>query len=464
MVYTKCTLKMELKKSKMKIHILHYHLHPGGVTRVIESQIESLRNQFPETDLQLITGYCPNKDKFKEQGVNVIENPKLNYLFEEDAEDIDINDLFQSLLGFLYYHIGKEDILHAHNLNLGKNPALTYAVSYLAQRGLKVINHCHDFAEDRPNNWKFLKDIIEVHFNAPLKTVLYPSLENYRFAVLNSYDLKRISSYSLPEEQIHYLPNPIHQVAVSTIEERKEAKQELCNKLQLDSEKHIITYPVRVIRRKNIGEMILLSVLFGDQYQWLVTLPPKNPQEVRDYEKWQNFAAKYNLPIQFEVGTKVEFSTLLKGSDFCITTSVREGFGMAFMEPWMYGTPVIGRKLPYVVDDFVSLGFQFPNLYDGILVEDRSEEKDFKDIIAEEQMDLIKQIIKGDVDKTEIFQRNPHLDHLMDIHGKEVVEANIKRVKQHYSLEQYGKKLGSIYRQLSEFPGTDAGAANKSAT
>jgi len=457
-------LEFGTKKKEMKIHILHYHLHPGGVARVIESQIESLRAQFPHTQLQVVTGYCPDKATLEKQGVTVIENPKLNYLFEEDLDDVDVNYLFHSLLGFLYYHIGKDDVLHAHNLNLGKNPVLTYAVSYLAQRGLKMINHCHDFAEDRPNNWKFLKDIIEVHFNEPLKGVLYPTLENYRFAVLNSYDLKRISSYHLPEEHIHYLPNPIQQVVVPEVKEREEAKEKLCNELHLDPGKRIVTYPVRVIRRKNIGELILLSVLFEDQFHWLVTLPPKNPQEMRDYEKWQNFAAKYDLPIHFEVGTKVDFPTLMKGSDFCITTSVREGFGMAFMEPWMYGTPVIGRRLPYVVDDFISLGFHFPNLYDTLLVEDRNEVKDFKDIIAEEQMSFIKQMIKGDVDKTDIFQRNPHLDHLMDPNEPAIVEANIKRVKQHYSLEQYGKKLGSIYRQLSEFPGTDAGATNKSST
>jgi len=444
----------------MKIHILHYHLHPGGVARVIESQIKSLKQQYPQTEIQLLTGYCPNKEEYQELGVTVVQNAKLNYLYEDDLDEIDVQDLFQSILGFLYYHIGKKDILHAHNLNLGKNPALTYAVSYLSERGLFVVNHCHDFAEDRPNNWKFLKDIIEVQFNEPLKQVLYPAHENYRFAVLNSYDLKRISSYQLPESHIFYMPNPVQEVTFPTVEERKAAKQKICTELQLDPEKGIITYPVRVIRRKNIGEFILLAALFGERFNWLVTLPPKNPQEVKDYEKWQNFCAKYDLPIRFEVGIHLSFQTLMEGSDFCVTTSVREGFGMAYMEPWMYGTPVIGRKIPYVVDDFIERGFQFPNMYNQLLVEDRNEEKDFKDIIADEQMEVIKQIVKGRVDKTEIFARNPKLQSLMERHAQDLINANIKLVKAHFSLTEYGKKLAFIYQQFSEFPASHAGASH----
>jgi len=39
----------------------------------------------------------------------------------------------------------------------------------------------------------------------------------------------------------------------------------------------------------------------------------------------EEFCLQENIPISWEAGTKVEFEELITISDFCITTSVREG-------------------------------------------------------------------------------------------------------------------------------------------
>ena len=39
-------------------------------------------------------------------------------------------------------------------------------------------------------------------------------------------------------------------------------------------------------------------------------------------------------------------------SDFALSTSVKEGFGYMFVEPWVANTPQIGRHIDYVIPDF----------------------------------------------------------------------------------------------------------------
>jgi len=49
-----------------------------------------------------------------------------------------------------------------------------------------------------------------------------------------------------------------------------------------------------------------------------------------------------------------------------VTTSVSEGFGLAFLEPWLSGKSVHGRRLPEIIGGFEGLGFE--NHYDRLPV------------------------------------------------------------------------------------------------
>ncbi len=90
-------------------------------------------------------------------------------------------------------------ILHCHNPNLGKNPALTLAIYQLARQGFSIVNHCHDFPEDRPENMKRLNDMFD-QSGLSSREVLYPDLPGYHFAVLNTCDYNRVLKmvYLLP--------------------------------------------------------------------------------------------------------------------------------------------------------------------------------------------------------------------------------------------------------------------------
>jgi glycosyltransferase involved in cell wall biosynthesis len=53
-----------------------------------------------------------------------------------------------------------------------------------------------------------------------------------------------------------------------------------------------------------------------------------------------------------------------------VTTSVLEGFGFGFLEPWCAGRVVIGRRLP-VVDDFIREGLRMEHFYRRLAVDNR---------------------------------------------------------------------------------------------
>ncbi|MBN2635707.1 MAG: glycosyltransferase family 4 protein [Prolixibacteraceae bacterium] len=427
----------------MTICIFHYHLNPGGVSRIIESQIDALQRTIQNCSVILLTGYCPNKHNFIAKGVKVIESEILNYL---DADAPEAEKKLRLIEELFAEYLSKDYILHFHNLNLGKNPLVTIAAYKLARNGYRLVNHAHDFSEDRPKNQEFIQQVIEQLSDLTVKEIMYPNLGNYHYAVLNQFDLERLFSYGVNSERCHLLPNP-----VSINEDIHNAnagwlKSEIRKSLEISDNMKIITYPVRVIRRKNIAEFVLLSVLFKDESCWVVTQPPKNPVEIEHNEKWKSFCRIHAIEIKWEAGNKVDFGQLLAESDLCITTSIREGFGMAFMEPWLFGTPVIGRNLPMVTTDLKSSGMEFPLLYDKLFIDGNKNE--IHQLSVHQQMQVVDLCLKDKSYSDSLFKMNPFLKDLLKLPDESVIKKNKGVILEVYSVENYGKKLDGIYRTV----------------
>lgn len=432
----------------MNLFIIHHHLNPGGVTRIIQSQVSSLRKHFPEVNISLMTGDISDSSFYDDLGVKVIVNKELNYLVSTDIAKGEAYDLLSSLTGFFKQHISPGDIIHVHNLNLGKNPVMTFALSSMAEKGYRLFNHSHDFAEDRPANMQFLRHVIEVIFGRSAEKILYPGYDNYRYGVLNSFDFDRLVESGIDLALITLLPNPVHFSRKSDATP-EQARKNICEALQLDCDAKIITYPVRVIKRKNIGELALLSLLFGKKANWLVTQAPQNPEEITLYNQWKNFCSEHEINIAFEAGTKVNFEELLMASDVCITTSIREGFGMVFMEPWLLDTPVMGRDISYVTGDLKASGIKFPMLYDRILTGDGKDDQDFGLMTPEQQMDILKRLAEDSDARKRVAELNPELEKLFLPVSVEIINHNKKVITQNYSLKNYSIKLYDIYQKLS---------------
>ncbi len=424
----------------MRIVIFHYHLDPGGVTSIIIAQIKALITLQKDIEITLLTGrYDEQSLKFPPQ-VKIIVDKSLNY---QTDTSVDYKHEISCIIDLFKQNCSKADIIHAHNPNLGKNPSLTVAIFELAKEGYTIINHAHDFSEDRPANHIFLQTCIHKDLGLELINIMYPELPNYQFVVLNTSDKNRLLSYNINELRVHLLPNPAQVPECN--KKSNNNREEICNELGLDKTKLIITYPVRVIQRKNIGEFILLACLFEDKANWVVTQPPKNPVEVKPYSAWKDFCQQTNLKICWEAGNKTSFSKLVSVSDFCISTSYQEGFGLSFIEPWLYSTPVIGRDIPMVTMDLRESGIQFPCLYSHLLVE---EQKEMHHLDISKQMDIILKCKTDKLFRIKLFDRNNYLKDLLNPVEDSLIKKNIEVILKEYSLENFGQRLYDIYRRI----------------
>jgi hypothetical protein len=52
----------------------------------------------------------------------------------------------------------------------------------------------------------------------------------------------------------------------------------------------------------------------------------------------------------------------MSAADRVLTTSVAEGFGLVFLEPWLSGQALMGRDLPEITCDFATAGLRFEHL------------------------------------------------------------------------------------------------------
>jgi glycosyltransferase involved in cell wall biosynthesis len=428
----------------MRIAIIHHHLHQGGVTRVIESQLNALPD-YGNYKLTVHTGDPMPHLAVNNLNIDFYCCESLRYLTDDLSEE-QIHDTFEKIARYLEQVAGANDILHFHNLNLGKNPLLTLASYNLAKRGLKIINHCHDFAEDRPRNYAFLESIIQGYFGKNINGILYPPLNHYHYIVLTSKDHDRLLEYGVQHERINLLPNPV----TFLMNKEEKLSQETAKKiLGVDKALKLCLYPVRAIHRKNIGEFILLSVLLQKQASWMITQPPQNPVEIPEYERWKDFCSALQIPVIFEAGKIIDFHNLLPAVDFCITTSIMEGFGLAFMEPWLAGIPVIGRNINYCTADLKRNGIRFPLLYDRFIVSFRKERIDFKDLDPMQQQQVIQEILLQPGKLTEVIALNPFLRDFLKPVEAEIILHNQQVIREKYSLESYGQQLHGIYKKLS---------------
>jgi glycosyltransferase involved in cell wall biosynthesis len=201
----------------------------------------------------------------------------------------------------------------------------------LRARGARLLLQIHDFAEDgRPGNYT----------GEP-----YP--ENCHYAVINSRDERMLQWAGLTAEGLHLIPDAVRPLEV----------------LPPDGNEDLVLYPVRAIRRKNIGEALLLSLYLGERDRIGITLEPTGMLDVRSYRGWMEFAKKQKLPVVFGLGIDAPFEQVLRRARCILTTSVKEGFGLVYLESWMVERPLLGRLLPDICADFMDRGVRLDHLY-----------------------------------------------------------------------------------------------------
>jgi|GEM_PF-165071 len=388
-------------------------------------------------------------------------------------------------------------LLHVHNHALGKNPALVGVLVRLAEAGYPMLLQIHDFAEDfRPANYRALVERGPGRQGQAGMGWLYPQAEHLHYAVLNSRDRQVLLRAGVPADRLHFVPNPV--VAPGPLPQPEEAKARLETLFGIPAESRYLLYPVRAIRRKNIGEAVLCSVL-AEAGLWIgMTLAPLNPTEKERYERWKRWTAQHGVRCVWETGEKggLRLADNLAAADALLNTSITEGFGMVFLESWLVGRPLLGRNLPEITTDFQRLGLRLPGMWDRLAVPldwlgwqkvqerllaayrqvladyqlplqtdwaDALEEKladrtvDFGDLDEPLQEEVLERILS---DKTgvpsprnAILEKNPAVVGVVSarLQNQELLlRENAQVVAEHFSPARLGQQLWEIYQHLAQ--------------
>ena len=442
----------------MRAAILHFHLRAGGVTRVVELACEALCRE--GWDVLVVSGEeAPPGCRVEAGRVAVV--PELGY----DRGAGETEALREGVEGAMRRRWGGAvaEVVHTHNHALGKNFALPGVVAEWAREGRALVLQLHDFAENgRPGNYARL--LGELGGREGVRRVLYPMGGRVGYAVLNRADLGRLERAGLTAGG-YLLANPV------SLPEGGEAVR-----AEEFGAERLVVYPTRGIRRKNVGEAVLWGMWAEGGERVVLTGAPEKGEDVRRYAEWKAFAETEGLPVTFdgqgESGRRLV--DLLAGAEVCLTTSVAEGFGMAFLEPWLGGKAVTGRDLPGVTGDFREAGVRLDGLYGRLDVGVRREgeirakvEKRVRAMCEAYEVECREEYVAsaaravlggggeadfGRLDEEEQREVIRALRRSGERRGLPVnttdVAANRARVEEVYSQEAYGKRLGEIYREV----------------
>lgn len=336
----------------MRVAIVHYHLNPGGVTRVIEAASRALGSA--GINHVVLTGSDAGAKVAGQTALPVRMIPGLEYL--TTPGDLTAETLTKLLRAAAAEALGgPPDLWHFHNHSLGKNRLLPDVVAELAAAGECLVLQIHDLAEaGRPENYPLIADCRS----------LYPLAPRVHYAFLNSRDLGIFTNAGLPAEHASLLPTPIPLPPLPL------------HSSPPNNSPNILFAPIRGIRRKNLGELVFLSALAPAGTWFAVSRAPLNPAALPVHDTWRKFASIRRLPIEFDVvdrfapaaGAGTGFDAWVAHATHFVTTSIAEGFGLPFLEGIAHGKPLLGRNLPHLTAEHARHGIRTGRLYDRLLI------------------------------------------------------------------------------------------------
>lgn len=453
----------------MRIALMHYHLLRGGVSSVLRHQARSLMEAGDE--VLVIAGEAGGDVVPQEYGgAPLAIVPELRYdgrrgeTLPQSADErrAGAERLAGALEDAMLRRWGSvADIIHVHNPLIRKNSLFLGALRLLASHGGRLFLQNHDFAED------FRPDVY-------LADEGYP--EDCHYGAINGRDHSFLRRAGLDPAGTHLLPN-----AVAPVEAMP----------GLDRTRYL--YPVRAIRRKNIGEALLLSMFIPKGRTVAITLPPASARDEETYRRWKELARRLSLPVEFELGDRLTLGELMGTAVCAISTSVKEGFGFSFLEPWTAGRAAIGRRIGYVCSDFEKEGVVFDNMYDSIdvplvylpapLLRRKLEHAlleayrafrlqappyalksltddvfsrdvfDFGRLDEELQTEIIETLASNSAAREDILEANPFLAGLPSWEcDEEIVAANRQRILSVYDSASALTRLKDAYRTVVDHP------------
>jgi hypothetical protein len=300
--------------------------------------------------------------------------------------------------------LGGCDTILVENASVGAHPALNLALRKLMERPAmattRFVFRVHDLAFSRPGNFAAIKALGAAVGMSPHE-LLFPQGPRATHLTVNRADAYTLYALGLDQRSIRYLPNPIDETLASGAALAGELRTAMETEGWVKPGEHLLVYPVRAVPRKNITEALLLTrllnLLAGGQgglphaltpdgpFRLLVAVQPDEQRYSRYVEVISEFIDKHGLEARVGLhdmvgpvcrlkqggggGRCFGVAELYAASSAVVTTSVLEGFGFGFLEPWCAGRIVIGRRVP-VMDDFEMAGMRMAHFYRRLSIND----------------------------------------------------------------------------------------------
>lgn len=362
-----------------KLIILHYHLRPCGVRRVIELATPAISKHFTSSTPEIIlaTGEAPPDswfDCFKtllpDISVNLFIAKCLGYYSEQDKTSEEIRAEIQGTLNRLFDGCNSQNtILWFHNPGIGRNLILNAEViKIVSKRQIPTLFHHHDWWFD--NRWQRFQEMKKCGFKNldAIANAIIPINSSIKNATINSSDYSELSNYG---DQAVYIPNPINLSDNISKKEIDTAKNYLNDCASERAPVWIM--PSRVLRRKNIAEALLLKLILKPDAWLFITAGASSEYEIAYSEKLLELSQDKKLKFKIGILNNTNkphppVHAFLRASDVVLLTSLQEGFGLPYIEAAQAECPLIARELPNIKDDLAKLGFKFKYYYKDIFI------------------------------------------------------------------------------------------------
>jgi glycosyltransferase involved in cell wall biosynthesis len=365
----------------VKLIVVHYHLRPGGIRRIIELAVPHLVREAPQAISQVIfaTGQHANRQwhahfdgQLPDVPVKVIVEPSFNYLSEQTGSPSRIAAKIHHALDALLKDADAGNcIVWAHNLGVGRNLILARELAAAcAARNITLVAHHHDWWFD--NRWARWPEMRRFGFRtlaAPAQAV-FPKQRGVVHAAINHADAAILSRHF--GRDAFWSPNltgPATPPPGATVQN---THRWLRNKLSHDGAP-IWLLPCRTLRRKNIAEALLLARWLRPDARLVVTGAASSADEAAYFNALETAGHRHHWRFRLGVlagdeSRKPRVPDLLAASEAVLLTSIQEGFGLPYLEAAAAGRPLIARRLPNIAPDLRRFGFRFPQSYDEILI------------------------------------------------------------------------------------------------
>lgn len=380
-----------MEKVPRQLIVFHYHLLRGGVRSALERSLAALhrRGWFQQRRLQLVVGRGDGVRSFIRWArdlqipVTATIEPALDYRDEPWPDQVSFQAEADRIGSWFVSLADGPSLFWIHNAPLGKNPLVTESWKRAAEisrrRRLphRFLYHIHDFAECGR-----LQNLLRLRRCRPHGGVRdsYPTGANVAYAVLNEADQHRLLRAGVAEERLFRIPNVISRPTADP--SLRTRKRDLAGSLRPFADQHGYSFhperpwwvlPIRLIRRKNVLESVLLGLMVEQPPQLLLTLDANSRQERPYAEAVKTLVRNKRLPVVIGfglelVGSAFPLPRLLAASAAVVTTSLLEGFGFSFLDGPMQGRPLAGRNLKDVTRDFEPAGLPTDRLYEALPV------------------------------------------------------------------------------------------------